>query len=232
MPADTRVYAIGDVHGRCDLLDQVLAQISEDARTAPPRKVLVLLGDLVDRGADSKGVVERAAQLRAGRLLEGFEVHVLKGNHEDMMLQFLAGTDPGGLWRGNGGDTTLLSYGLDPDEPTEPLRQDLLNALPESHRHLLWDMELSHIEGDYTFVHAGIRPGVAWENQRAQDLLWIREGFIDSDADFGRVVVHGHTPRPEPVVRPNRIGIDTRAWASGELTCLVIEGEVRHFIST
>lgn len=233
-PAGTRIYAIGDVHGRRDLLDQVLARIKQDASAtdAPARKVLVLLGDLIDRGPDSRGVVERAAQLLDGEILSDFEVHVLKGNHEDMMLRFLAGRESGEAWRSNGGDATLDSYGLDPFTDERSLAQRLLAKLPDRHKRVLRDMELSHREGGYGFVHAGVKPGVAWDNQADQDRLWIRKEFTESIADFDCVVVHGHTATSDPVVNANRIGIDTRAWASGRLTCLVLEDDGRRFITS
>lgn len=231
-PPQTRVYAIGDVHGRLDLLEALLAQIRDDARDFPQRKVLVLLGDLIDRGDSSRGVLECVSQLLDGTVLPGFEVHVLKGNHEAMMLAFLAGHERSDLWIDNGGDAAIASYGLNPLDPPETLRPALLDALPKHHRALLRGLELHHTEGDFVFVHAGIRPGVAWADQREGDLLWIREDFTASDADFGRVVVHGHTPRYAPEIRRNRIGIDTRAWHSGLLTCLVLEGDGRRFLHT
>lgn len=238
IPPGTRVYAIGDVHGRLDLLDELLERIERDARTpaadgaVPPRKVLIFLGDLIDRGAQSRGVLDRVAELRAGRRLAGFEVHALKGNHEDALLNFLSGYDDGEVWRDNGGDKALQSFAIDPGQPPGELRRALLNALSDDHRRLLRDLTLSHIEGDYAFVHAGVRPGVAWDRQTPQDLMWIRKEFTMSTADFGYVVVHGHCPTPEPDVRPNRIGIDTRAWASGHLTCLVIDGDAQRFLAT
>lgn len=233
-PTDARIYAIGDVHGRRDLLDQLLARIKKDSESedAPVRKVLVLLGDLIDRGPDSKGVMDRAAQLKDGDILADFDVHIMKGNHEDAMLKFLAGRDPADTWRCNGGVETLESYGIDPDQPVDALRKAMLAALPDTHKRLLRDMEIRHTEGDYGFVHAGVKPGVAWDAQTETDMLWIRKEFTESIADFGYVVVHGHTPTPQPSVNANHIGIDTRAWASGKLTCLVLDGEDQRFIST
>jgi len=248
-PAQSRLYAIGDVHGRLDLLDDLLGQIAEDAQApaTPKRRVLVLLGDLIDRGPDSKGVLDRMVQLTQGQglwgqklwgqlfnapLLPGFEIHILKGNHEDSMLRFLASDGEGEQWRANGGNEALKSYGLDPRQSPQALRAALLNALPKTHRRLLRDLKLAHVEGDYAFVHAGVKPGIPWAEQSESDLLWIRTEFTKSDANFGYCVVHGHSPVDVPEVRSNRIAIDTRAWASGVLTCLVLEDANQRFLNT
>ncbi|MFC1673770.1 metallophosphoesterase family protein [Pseudomonadota bacterium] len=231
VPQATRVYAIGDVHGRRDLLDQLLDAIAVDALSAPTRRVLVMLGDYIDRGDDSFGVMEQLVQLKSGRLLGDFEIHFLMGNHEIMMLDFLA-DQSNGLWLNNGGEEMLASYGLHPPFTQAQAREHLRNAMPQSHRDVIRDLKYAHTEGDYGFVHAGIMPGVDWDAQSPDHLMWIRKEFLDSDADFGRIVVHGHSPRDEVEVRANRIGLDTRAWASGVLTCLVLEGETRRFLDT
>jgi len=236
-PPRSRVYAIGDVHGRLDLLDDLLAQIAQDAQEAqtmdaPKRLVLVLLGDLIDRGPDSRGVLGRAVDLMNGKRLPDFEVHILKGNHEDALLRFLSGNDDGAQWLANGGREAVASYGLKPRQAPEDLRQALLDALPKAQQRVLRDLKIKHVEGDYAFVHAGLRPGVAWDAQSQDDLMWIRREFTQSDADFGYCVVHGHTPVDVPDVQANRIGIDTRAWASGILTSLVLEGKTRRFLHT
>ncbi|MCR4378810.1 MAG: metallophosphoesterase [Rhodospirillales bacterium] len=243
-PAQSRLYAIGDVHGRLDLLDDLLGQIAQDATppTTPKRRVLVLLGDLIDRGPDSKGVLDRMVQLTQDQrlwgqlfnttLLPGFEIHILKGNHEDSMLRFLADDSEGEQWRANGGNEALKSYGLDPLQSPQALRAALLNALPKTHRRLLRGLKLAHVEGDYAFVHAGVKPGIPWTEQSENDLLWIRADFTKSEANFGYCVVHGHSPVDVPEVRSNRIGIDTRAWASGVLTCLVLEDDTQRFLNT
>lgn len=233
-PPATRIYAIGDVHGRLDLLDALLAQIAKDANAmdAPERLVLVLLGDLIDRGPHSQGVVQRAYELVRGERMSGFEIHVLKGNHEQAMLQFLAGENEGTQWLANGGIEALASYGINAIQAPERLRQAFQDALPQTHRRLLRDLALTHVEGDYAFVHAGVRPGVAWTDQREEDLLWIRREFTDSMADFGYFVVHGHSARDTPEVCANRANIDTRAWSSGVLTCLVLQGQAQRFLST
>lgn len=233
-PPSTRIYAIGDVHGRLDLLDALLEQIAQDANgiDAPERLVLVLLGDLIDRGPHSRGVVQRTYELIHGECLGGFEVHALKGNHEQAMLQFLTGLSDGAQWLANGGAQSLASYGIEPKQPPRPLRRALLEALPQNHRRLLRDLALKHTEGGYAFVHAGVRPKVAWADQREEDLLWIRREFTDSQADFGYFVVHGHSARDAPEVRANRANIDTRAWSSGVLTCMVLQDQTQRFLST
>ncbi|MFQ5955692.1 MAG: metallophosphoesterase family protein [Kiloniellales bacterium] len=228
VPDDSRVYAVGDIHGRLDLLMAVEDLILEDAAKAPERrKVVVYLGDYVDRGPESRGVIEHLREAP----LTGFERVYLIGNHESMMLAFLEdlGAGPGWMW--NGGDATLMSYGV--AAPTawtdrnqlEAAQDGLERALPQSHREFLAALVLSHREGDYLFVHAGIRPGVALDKQDPNDLVWIREEFLDSSADHGVMVVHGHTIREQPVRRPNRIGIDTGAYFTGRLTCLILAGD-------
>jgi serine/threonine protein phosphatase 1 len=231
----TRVYAIGDIHGRFDLLQTLHARIAEDARQASPaRNHIVYLGDYVDRGLQSREVID----LLLDHPLEGFEAIHLKGNHEELMLRFLEDSRVGPGWFANGGGATLYSYGvrmLERGTDTERLshlREQLQNSLPPRHLEFLRGLKLWHVEGGYLFVHAGIRPGVALEAQREEDLLWIRELFLDDGSDHGRVVVHGHTIADHPEVRANRIGIDTGAYATGVLTCLVLEGSERHILQT
>lgn len=235
MPQGSLIYAIGDIHGRRDLLDALLAMIVADAQHIKAQeRVLVFLGDYIDRGADSAGVIDR---LLAGPP-EGFQSVCLKGNHEAIMLDFLERPAQLNLWVENGAAATLNSYGLDAygfdwhwgDEAG--CRDDLLAAMPASHRAFLEGLRLSYQCGDYFFAHAGVRPDVPLEAQRAEDLIWIRSPFLESDADFGKIVVHGHTPGERPVVRPNRIGIDTGAWMSGTLTALRLHGTARAFLAT
>lgn len=234
VPAGVRVYAVGDVHGRADLLDDLHGRIVADAdRDRPPHVRLVYLGDYVDRGPDSHGVLTRLLV----PLPQGWARVVLRGNHEDMMLRALA--DPqreGALWLCNGGLATIESYFRAARETMPPTPQEALAALPQvvPDRHLafLAGLETHHSCGDYLFVHAGLRPGVPLAEQRADDLRWIRRPFLDSTADFGAIVVHGHTIVPWPQERPNRIGIDTGAYASGVLTALVLEGPTRRFLQT
>ena len=228
------VYAVGDVHGRADLLDRLLARVREDAATRPERrKVLVFLGDYVDRGPDSRRVID----LLAAEDPYGPERVFLKGNHEDAMLGFLAAPETGIQWLGFGGAATLRSYGVDPsaahiDGDLDRLRRELARALPRSHRRFLDRLALCHEEGDYLFVHAGVRPGIPLDRQDPDDLIWIRGAFLESREDFGKTVVHGHSIAPRPELRANRIGIDTGAFATGVLTCLVLRGARRAFIQT
>ncbi|HYM01590.1 MAG TPA: metallophosphoesterase family protein [Stellaceae bacterium] len=233
--AGTRLYAIGDIHGRADLLKALHSLICEDAgRHHATRNVVVYLGDYVDRGPQSRDVVD----LLLDEPLPNFEAVHLKGNHEDSMLRFLAKPSVGPAWISYGGAATLISYDVSPPEttasPAELARAqaELARRLPERHRKFLGSLPLTHTEGDYFFVHAGVRPGVAIDQQAEQDLLWIRSEFLSSDKDFGKVVVHGHSITERPDVQRNRIGIDTGAFASDTLTCLVLEDTDCSFLQT
>lgn len=235
VPDDCLVYAIGDIHGRADLLRRLHRQILDDAaKIEISRKVIVYLGDYVDRGPDSREILDTLIDDPP----DGFEVHHLKGNHEDMLLRFLKTGDNGQMWLMNGGRDTLDSYGIDLStfslfrDDMDGLFQALNDAMPDNHRAFLNGLSLHHQEGDYLFVHAGIRPGVALEDQNPHDLTWIRNDFIDSEADFGAVVVHGHTIRRLPDIKDNRIGIDTGAYSSNRLTALVLETDTRRFLQT
>jgi serine/threonine protein phosphatase 1 len=216
LPPGLRVYAVGDTHGCTDKLDAIHARIAEDAATAPePDRLIVYLGDYVDRGPDSRGVIERVlAPPIPGRAV------YLCGNHEAMMLEVLNRPDDQdalALWLRNGGVATLTSYGLDGEHHP----QDWIGRIPADHLAFLRGLARSHRAGGYLFVHAGIRPGVPLDAQDADDLIWIREPFLCSEADHGAVVVHGHTPERAPVIRPNRIGLDTGAVYGGPLTAAV-----------
>lgn len=231
VPDGTVAYAIGDVHGRADLLEDTLAWIATDAaRRAARRRVIVTVGDYVDRGPDSRGVVERLA---AGPP-DGFELVCLKGNHEDFLTGFLETGSGLSLWAMNGGVPTLASYGVAgaDDGDAAAVRSALARAVPAHHLAFLDGLGLMHREGDYCFVHAGVRPGVPLDAQDPHDLMWIRGEFLSSPEDFGAVVVHGHTITPVPDVQDNRIGIDTGAVMTGRLTCLVLEGAERSFRQT
>ncbi len=236
-PPGSRVYAVGDVHGRLDLLQRLLGLIKADAAQAKSlRKTLVYLGDYIDRGPESKGVIDLL--LSRPMNVAGFnEIHLM-GNHEDILLQFLADVRCGPHWFAYGGMATLESYGVSPPglmaAEADLLRaqRDLQGKVPSSHLEFLRRMPLKHEEGDYLFVHAGVRPGVPPDEQIGQDLMWIRDEFLDSDADFGNLVVHGHTISETPQVKANRIGIDTGAYATGILTALVLEGNERRFLQT
>jgi len=229
------VYAVGDIHGHLDALQPLIGKLTDDqARSRPAeRPLLVFLGDYVDRGPDSRGVIEAILALEAGG---AFEVVALKGNHEDALLRFLADPGFGPNWLMNWGETTLRSYGVRPPAlgaeaaETARVQAQLLAALPQTHRVFLDRLAVSVSVGDYLFVHAGVRPGVALASQDDQDLIWIRYEFLESDADFGKVVVHGHTPADRPVVRANRIGIDTGVYYSGVLTAVRLKGTDQRII--
>ena len=234
MPQGQLVYAIGDIHGRADLLALLLAVIISDAARSKgsKRRTLVFLGDYIDRGHDSRRVVDMLLR----DLPEGFDVHFLKGNHESIMLDFLEDPSYLGQWLANGADATFRSYGMDVAElirkgaPPETWRRAFLASLPEAHRDFFETLELAVSFGDYFFVHAGVRPGIPLVRQAEHDLLWIRNEFLLYEEDFGKVVVHGHSPTNLPDIRPNRINIDTGAYATGRLTCLVLESDKIRFI--
>lgn len=234
-PAGTRLYAIGDIHGSLVPLRLLREAILEHAAANPiERKCIIFLGDYIDRGMESRGVLD----LLIHDPLPGFEHVFLKGNHEDGMLRFLADGSNAMFWVAYGGIATMFSYGVKPPDPVTDenevarARKDLAKKLPPEHLEFLSTLERYHVEGDYVFVHAGLRPGVALEAQRDEDLLWIRDDFLSSNEEFGKLVVHGHSISREPDIRANRIGIDTGAFASGSLTCLVLEGTKQDLIAT
>jgi serine/threonine protein phosphatase 1 len=234
VPDGERVYAIGDIHGRSDLLDRLHALIAADVQARPQANAhLIYLGDYIDRGADSNGVLER---LVAGPLL-GLRRTLLRGNHEEMLLRFLQDASAGTAWRQLGGMETLLSYRVDinrvlADKGFAGLAEELKGRLPPPHLALLGELRSATSVGDYFFCHAGVRAGVPLERQRDADLLWIRAEVLDSTADFGKIVVHGHSPVEEADFRPNRINIDTGAYATNRLTCLVLEASERSLLAT
>jgi serine/threonine protein phosphatase 1 len=230
VPADHFVVAIGDLHGRLDLLEQLWPKIDGASRLSALRKrVLVFVGDYVDRGLQSAQLVER---LLAG--FPGFETIFLKGNHDETLLQFLADPNIGEAWRNFGGLETLRSYGVShaAGKSWAQTRSEFLAVFPRSHEQFFKNLQLHATFGDYLFVHAGLKPRVPLADQRETDLLWIRDEFLSSNVNFGRVVVHGHTPAAAPEIRHNRIGIDTGAYMTGSLTALVLEGRSRQFLST
>jgi serine/threonine protein phosphatase 1 len=226
------IYAVGDIHGRADLLDDLLGQIAADAALAAATSSLVFVGDYVDRGPQSKTVLDRLLAPP-----EGFEVHYLRGNHDQALLDFLGDYSTYPKWQRFGADETLKSYGVAPpvsldDNALADLRDSFACRLPGEH---LWFLEMlkpSVQIGQYYFVHAGVRPGVPLEDQALDDMMWIREDFLESKQDFGKVIVHGHTPVDSPVCRSNRIGIDTGAFATGCLTAVVLDGTGARFLST
>jgi serine/threonine protein phosphatase 1 len=225
LEAGRRIYAIGDIHGRVDLLNQLLERIGEDLASRPiATSVLVFLGDYIDRGLASRETIDR--------LIACAKTHqaiFLKGNHELIALKCLSDAGLFGSWmRRLGGTETLLSYGIDPkdfsgEDRIARLQAAFHKALPQTHLRFFRNLETSFTSGDFFFAHAGVRPGVALSDQKETDLLWIRDEFLASNVDFGKIVIHGHTPVLEVEVAPNRINIDTGAFATGRLTCLVIE---------
>jgi serine/threonine protein phosphatase 1 len=236
VPPGSCVYAIGDIHGRADLLEVLHRKICEDAASRrAKRRVVVYLGDYIDRGSGSRQVID----LLLDRPLPGFEAMHLLGNHEDSLLRFLDDTVAGPPWLFYGGEATVASYGINPaaqlpagEDPILRMQTELRRRLPPRHLEFLKGLKLMHVEGDYLFVHAGIRPGVPLDRQKPEDLLWIRREFLTSTIDHGRVVVHGHSISTWPENRANRIGIDTGAFASDRLTCLVLEGKARSFLQS
>jgi serine/threonine protein phosphatase 1 len=219
LPPNLRVYAVGDVHGCLDRLRQMHANIAQDlARRPIAEAVIIHIGDLVDRGPDSAGVVRL---LTEGKLPPATRVANLMGNHEDLMLSALDRPSPGAvqLWMMNGGANTLHSWGISRTTPPE----QWAGRIPAHQMDFLHGLAISHAIGDYFFVHAGVRPGVPLGRQARHDMLWIREPFLSSSAEFGAVIVHGHTPKLRPELRRNRIGIDTGAVMGGTLTCAVLE---------
>ncbi len=222
------MYVIGDVHGCLERLVSLHFQIAADLAARPvPYSALIHLGDYVDRGPDSAGVL----WLLAGAVKPPVTQRVdLKGNHEFMMLDALGGGRlAAGHWLDNGGDATLESYHIGIADQTHP--ELWRAAVPDLHLEWLHRLDLMHREGNYLFVHAGIRPGVPLRSQVPDDLMWIREPFLSDRQPRDVVVVHGHTPRPQPEVFENRIGIDTGAAMGGRLTCLVLEGEEMRFLT-
>lgn len=224
-PEGVRLYAIGDVHGRLDLLQAMHGRIAgEIARDRPGDWRIVHLGDYVDRGADSAGVIDFlvAAQAADPRVL------ALGGNHDAGFLDFLGLPDPVGLFARYGGVETARSYGvrLDPDDGRAFASQAarLGAAVPEAHRTFLRTLPLSVSFGDFFFCHAGIRPGVPLEKQEPRDLIWIRDAFLNHPGLHPKVVVHGHTPQREAQILANRVNVDTGAYQSNRLTALVVDG--------
>jgi len=228
-----RLYAIGDVHGRLDLLDDLLGQIERHAAGTPPEsRFVVLLGDLIDRGPDSRGVIER---LRGKAPIEAKFVFV-KGNHEDMLVRAIKG-DPSRLpeWLAHGGVQCAQSYGVEVGGLVGASPDSIAHALelriPQSHVAFMDSFVDSARFGDYLLVHAGVRPGVPLDHQDPGDLRWIRTEFLASPADHGAVIVHGHSIMADVEDMPNRIGVDTGAYRTGKLTALWIDGPDRGFLS-
>ena len=226
-----RIYAIGDIHGCYDLWLDLLDRIEQHARALPdgPNPRLILLGDMIDRGPGSRKVLRVAyeTQRQHGDLV------VLLGNHEMMMLDAIAGRK-GALdaWLRFGGQETLRSFGIEPPFKHREVAAALRAAIPAEWADWLRQLPFSTRSGDYFFCHAGVRPGVAIKRQAPKDLLWIRDDFVDDAGEHGVVVVHGHSVSRSVEVRHNRIGVDTGAYESGELSAVYLEGTRRELIST
>lgn len=233
-PEGARIYAVGDIHGRRDLLDELLGKIEADDNARGPAKTqLIFLGDFADRGDDSFGVIERLMTLGAA----SDDVQFIFGNHEELLMRAWEG-DPraAGVFNRNGGRDTMLSYGVDPnvydDASLEELVEIMRSAIPRSHIEFLRSFQDWIVAGDYLFVHAGIRPGVPIEEQDVSDLRWIRGDFTRYEGTHDKMVIHGHSITEEVDDQPNRIGIDTGAFMSGRLTAIGIEGTERWFLQT
>lgn len=236
-PEGVRLYAIGDVHGRLDLLATLHRRIeSEIERDQPADWRVIHLGDYVDRGPDSKGVIDLLldAQARDPRHL------MLAGNHDLGFLDFLGSPDPDGLFMRYGGVQTALSYGVSltadaswfgKAETVTRGHAALVEAVPQSHVDFLRALPFSLVFGDFFFCHAGIRPGIPLEQQNPQDLIWIRDIFHNHAGLYPKIVVHGHTPVPEAEVTANRVNVDTLAWQSGNLTALVVDDAEKRILT-
>jgi serine/threonine protein phosphatase 1 len=234
IPRGMRVYAIGDIHGRADLLVRQHALIEADFAANPvPIVNLVYLGDYIDRGPNSRGVLDILAQGVNDFVMRT----LLRGNHEEMLLRFLEDHSVGPAWCQLGGLETLHSYGIDAEKVIKDggyadLSARFRETLPSHHLTILSQLKTSFAIGNYFFCHAGVRPGIPLERQNERDLVWIREKFLDATGHFGKIVVHGHSPVDQPDFRKNRINIDTGAYATGKLTCLVLEGNAYRIMCT
>jgi serine/threonine protein phosphatase 1 len=227
LPPGRRIYAIGDIHGCARQLAALHQMIADDLADRPVASPLLLhIGDYVDRGADTAGVIERLVH---GCPIPGMEMVNLMGNHEATMLDAIAGERAAGTdWLFAGGKAALESYGIDPEGPRDVWKE----RIPAAHQEFLRGLVLMHREGGYAFVHGGVRPNIALEDQARDDLLRARQPFLYSEVDFGAVIVHGHTPVKTAVVRHNRIAIDTGAVFGGKMTCVVLEADTLGFLTS
>jgi serine/threonine protein phosphatase 1 len=231
VPDGSRVYCVGDIHGRDDLLGEMAARVAADMKDGSfDDAVTVFLGDYIDRGFGSMRVVEQLARDEWPT-----PIIALAGNHEDLLLMFLEDERVLEAWQGLGGLETLHSYGVNVAPPVvgsdmKAIQVAFAAVLPQHHRRFFETLRASTVVGDYFFCHAGVRPDAPLDRQGRKDLLNIREPFLSSKVDYGKLIVHGHTPSPSPAIRTNRIGIDTGAFATGCLTCLVLEKDERRFL--
>jgi len=235
-PNGAVVWAIGDIHGRRDLLEALLDGIAADiASSSAGQKVVVFLGDYVDRGPDSQGVIDLLCAFRDDIVCE---MVFLKGNHEDKLVEFLSDPKVGPQWCEYGGVQALKSFGLTPPSMSHragawtSLSADLSHKLTDRQRRFFDQLRYSYSLGDYFFAHAGARPGIALEDQSPQDLMWVRGAFLHDDGPFEKMVVHGHTPTLDVYIDERRIGLDTKAYASGVLSAIRLEGARRRILQT
>ncbi|MBO6900200.1 MAG: serine/threonine protein phosphatase [Rhizobiaceae bacterium] len=231
-PAGLRIFAVGDIHGRLDLLEAMADRIAVDMADSPPDDWrIVFLGDYGDRGPDTRGVIE----LLATRCAVEPRLIALRGNHDQGLVDFISGGENARLFVNHGGAETAASYDVaaafDTQAGQAATRDALAAAVPPRHLSFLSGLPYSAHFGDFYFCHAGIRPGIALEDQQPDDLIWIREPFLSNPALHPKVIVHGHTPVAEPEIMPNRVGVDTGAYRSGVLSALVIEGRQKGILS-
>lgn len=240
------LYAVGDIHGRMDLLTRLVELIEADAASLPPevKPQIIFLGDYIDRGLQSRDVIE----FFASGALDRFDPVFLLGNHEEALLRFLQEASFGTQWTRYGGGETLYSYGFAPPNTRASLNSheemakvreawnrlwtDFRERLPESHLSFLQSLKAYHVAGDYLFVHAGLRPGLSLEEQSQRDMLWIREEFLDDGAPFDHMIVHGHTPEDAIYRDDRRIGLDTGAFLTGRLSAARLFGTDVAFLNT
>lgn len=231
VPKGTRVYSIGDIHGRDDLLAEMADRVEADMNARSiDNAVTVFLGDYVDRGLGSMRVIERLSRSEWPT-----PMIALAGNHEELLMKFLEDEDALNAWRHLGGLETLYSYGVNIDQGVagrdfKKMQTEFAKRFPECHRQFVETLKTAVAIGDFFFCHAGVRPGVPLDHQDRDDLLNIRDAFLCSQTEHGKLVVHGHTPSIAPEIRGNRIGIDTAAYATNRLTCLVLEKDERRFL--
>ncbi len=229
-----RAYVIGDIHGRADLLLALLEKIYSDSKTGPQNKYLIFLGDYIDRGTESKKVID----IILNRIPPIFKQVTLSGNHEEAMSNFLDEPLSGAYWLNFGGAETLLSYrvGIPPGilkpEMLVQVAENLKAAIPEEHKRFLANLQSTFVLGDYMFVHAAIDPSKPLKNQSSHDLHWGNAAFMNNDALYSKVIVHGHTITGFPEFHANRISIDTGAYYSDKLTCLVLDQDTRRIMQT
>ncbi|MHA6731612.1 metallophosphoesterase family protein [Devosia sp. A369] len=234
-----RLYAVGDIHGQIQILDDLLAQIEDDLRRHPiDRGKLIFTGDYIDRGADARAVIDRVSRLQENRF-HGAEVICLRGNHEQWMIDFISGEDNLANWGVKGGSETLQSYDVPLDDAELDLTDSATNArlrailaekMPVRHQHFLASLPLTHSHEGYFFVHAGVDPDRPLNDQRDHDLIWIRDKFLTHPLPFGKVVVHGHSCCAQVESHANRINIDTGIYIQGRLSCVILEGASRDLL--